>query len=261
MSTSEGTTQQAPDPASSQIEFTRQWNYIERHLKEAFRASNPDPDEAPKANALIDWAVDSRRISQKQARFLHQCRDARNAYAHVAFDGYKGPLGFPPQEVSDRLAQVLKGLTKPPKASTGLPRASTCEPATPVREVLSVMRERDFSQIPYHHDEHGWVLVTRAQIAHWVEDSAETDGACLLDTTTPVAHLADHSWPGAIKARCLDTTARLADVVAEIEEAFTTPDHEPGGYPAVLVIEQNSDNPPFIMVPADLPEAYRRLGY
>ena len=123
------------------------------------------------------------------------------------------------------------------------------------------MRECDFSQIPYHHDEHGWVLVTRAQIAHWVEHSAETDGACLLDTTTPVAHLADHSWPGPVIARRLLTTARLADVVAEIEDAFTTPDHEDGGYPTVLVIEQNSDNPPFIMVPADLPGAYRRLGH
>jgi hypothetical protein len=256
----ESNAQQAPDPALSQI-FTDRWIHIQQHLEEEYRADSPSSRRIPDAEDLINWAADSKRLSLKQKDFLHKCRRARNAYAHVAFDGYEGPIGFPPKDVLDRLGRVHSSLTNPPKASSGLPRALTCEASTPVREVLCVMRERDFSQIPYHHDQHGWVLVTRAQIAHWVEDSAETDGACLLDTTTPVAHLADRHWPGPVIARRLFTTARLADVVAEIEEAFTTPDHEDGGYPTVLVIEQNSDNTPFIMVPADLPGAYRRLGH
>ena len=252
--------QSTPGFAASQIQFTKQWNHIEEYLQGAHRTDTTDSTGKTDPIVLIDWAEDSRLISPTQARFLHQCRRARNAYAHVAFDGYEGPLGFPPKDISDRLGRILSSLTRPPKASSGLPRAVTCEPSTPIRDVLSVMRENDFSQIPYRHENHGWVLVTRAQIAHWVEDSAESDGACLLDTTTSVAHLADLSWPGPVITRHLLTTARLVDVVTEIEEAFTTPDHEPGGYPAVLIIEQNSDNSPFIMVPADLPDAYRRLG-
>jgi len=245
---------------ASQIHFHKIWNHIVEHLEEIHQENTPTNQGGVDPVRLIDWAEDHHHLTKAQSRFLHQCRRARNAYAHVAFDGYQGPLGFPPKDVADRLGRILSSLTKPPKASSGLPRATTCEADTPIRDALALMREHDFSQLPYRHPDQGWLLVTRAQIAHWVEQSTEHDGACLLDLKSPVGYLAGESGPGAVVPRRLSTGDRLADVVLELEQAFVTPDHEPGGYPTVLVLEDGSDNPPFIMAPDNLPESYRRLG-
>ena len=38
---------------------------------------------------------------------------ARNAYAHVSFDGYDGPVTHPPLEVVHRLERILASLRSP----------------------------------------------------------------------------------------------------------------------------------------------------
>ncbi len=246
--------------AQSQLRFMTAWSRIEAQLAELYLEGRVGRERAPDSVVLIDWAEDERHLTRSQARFLGQCRRARNAYSHVAFDDYHGPLGFPPKDVTDRMERVLAGLVNPPKASAALPRATTCDASTPIRDALAVLREEDFSQLPYRHDDRGWLLVTRSQIAAWVEHATQEDGACLLDLNLPVRHLADEAGPGPIIPRMLTTQSRLSDVVLEMEQAFITPDHEPGGYPCVLVTEPSGDNAPFLMAPDDLPHAYRLLG-
>lgn len=238
--------------------FLAAWKRIEGHIAGLIAASG---EQGKDAHDALRWAERQRVISARVEDFLHDCRRARNAYVHVAFDGYSGPVTVPPREVVHRLERIAVGLTAPPSVTALAQPAHVCDSSTSVVEALAVMREGDFSQLPYRHDQLGWLLVTRSQIARWVEASAEPDGHCLLNLTTPVSGIADVEGVGPVVPRILPPTAMLAEAISELQQAFITPDHEVGGYPALLVVSPSQEAaPPRIVTSDDLPRAYAMLG-
>lgn len=240
--------------------FLTAWKRLERCLyeqrnEESNQRVNDDIIE------ILTWAWRTSRINTQVYSFLDRCRQARNAYAHVVFDGYEGPVTLPPAPVVERLERIAGALAKPPKVTAVSVKARVCRPETPVLEALAEMRVRDFSQLPYLDPSQGWRLITRDQIARWVEASAEVDAACLLDLTQPVAGLAGLPSVGAVIPRLAPRSMLLSDAVAELTSAFETPDHESGGYPVLLVLDsERSSTSPELFAADDLPRAYHVLG-
>jgi hypothetical protein len=123
-----------------------------------------------------------------------------------------------------------------------------------------MMHQGDFSQLPYRHEQHGWLLVTREQVARWLEAQADDDGMALVDLGEPVVALADDPRVGPVVPRRLSASASLVDAVAELEAALHTPDHAPYGYPLILVTVKGRNAPIRVLAVDDLPRAYEVLG-
>jgi hypothetical protein len=132
--------------------FLIAWKKLEAEISSRWRASNggvPEPDSA----TVLVWAERQHLVNRKVADFLHSCRAARNAYVHVSFEGYDGPVTHPPLEVVYRLERVLATLHTPARLRSVASTAVTCPSSCTLREALTLMRTHDFSQLPYHHED------------------------------------------------------------------------------------------------------------
>jgi CBS domain-containing protein len=199
-------------------------------------------------------------VNAETVDFLHSCRAARNAYAHVSFEGYDGPVTHPPMEVVHRLERILASLRSPARLTSVAPRAVTCAASCTLRDALALMRAHDFSQLPYRHGEFGWILVTREQVSRWLEAETDDDGTALTDLTLPVSMLADRPDVGPVEPRLLGPNATLSDALRELEEALRTPDSKPGGYAVILINRPEAAASPWILASDDLPRLYDLLG-
>ena len=207
---------------------------------------------------LIELAEIRRWVQPEAARFLHSCRRARNAFTHIDFEGYAGPAALPPKEVVHRIERIAMSLENPPKARTVSQPAMTCTHASPIGEVLMLMHERDFSQVPFRSSEGAWELVTHQTVSRWASAEAGTESDCLLDLRLPVSQVVE-----AAGMRCRPTVrgsdASVTELIADLEAAVKLPDDAVGGYGAVLV-EVGEGGSLRIFVPDDLPRAYDVVG-
>lgn len=234
---------------------------LERILRERARAAglliNAD-DREREVYELLNVAQAQRWVMGDAAAFLHACRRARNAFAHVGFDGYSGPAALPPEQVVFRLERITASLTNPPKAKTVCQNAITCNPESRIGTVLALMHERDLSQIPYRLSDGSWELVTHQTISRWASAEAGTGSECLLDLSMSVSDVVDASG-----MRCRPVVrqgdALVAELIAHLEEAVDLPDDAVGGYATVLV-ESNGNETVRIFTPEDLPAAYELIG-
>jgi len=210
--------------------------------------------------SMLAWAERQHLFSGEAADFLQSCRAARNAYAHVSFEGYDGPVTHPPLEVVHRLERILASMRTPARLTSVAQRAVTCVPSCTLRDALEIMRAHDFSQLPYRHMELGWVLVTREQVSRWLEAETDTEGTALTDLMLPVSTLADRPDVGPVQPRVLGPDASLSDALTELEGALRTPDSEPGGYAVILINRQDAPASPWLLASDDLPRMYDLLG-
>ncbi len=245
--------------ATASDRFLTAWKRLEAETSSRWRAANKgtrEPDQA----AILAWAERQHLVSGEAADFLHSCRVARNAYAHVSFEGYDGPVTHPPLEVVHRLERILASLRSPAKLSSVAARAVTCSASCTLRDALALMREHDFSQLPFRHRELGWILVTREQVSRWLEAESDDDGTALTDLTMPVSTLADRADVGPVQPRLLGPDATLSEALKELEGALHTPDSQPGGYAIVLIGRKEPSAAPWILASDDLPHLYDLLG-
>ena len=105
------------------------------------------------------------------------------------------------------------------------------------------MREHDFSQLPYRHDELGWIFVTREQVSRWLEAETDDDGTALTDLTMPVSTLADRADVGAVHPRLLGPDATLSEALKSWRAPCTLPTPSPAGMPSCSSVARN--RPPF----------------
>jgi hypothetical protein len=240
--------------------FFTAWKRLEKVTGERWQAAHPH-QSVPDAATVLIWSQRTKLLTDEAADFIRRCRSARNAYAHVSFDGYEGPVAHPPAEVVHRLERLVVNLEHPARLSSVAPRAVTCDRTDSVLEALRLMRAGDFSQVPYVH-EGEWLLVTREQVSRWIEAEAEADRdrTALLDLDVAVYALAEHSGVGPVRPRLLGPRATVPDGARELEAALRTPDVEPGGYPLVLLLPDNSSHAPRVLAADDLPQLYDLMG-
>jgi hypothetical protein len=239
--------------------FLTAWKRLEAEISSRWGDAHKGTRE-PDTAAMLTWAERQHLMSDAAADFLHSCRAARNAYAHVSFEGYNGPVTHPPREVVYKLERILASLRSPAQLTSIASTAVTCDASCTLRDALTLMRMHDFSQLPYLHDAFGWVLVTREQVSRWLEAETDAEGSALTDLTLPVSSLADRQDVGPVQPRLLGPDANLSEALMELEGALRTPDSEPGGYAAVLINRRDVSAAPWILASDDLPRLYELLG-
>jgi len=244
--------------ATAADRFLSTWKRLEAEIGSRWGAEHRGMKK-PDSATLLAWAERQHLVHGEAADFLHSCRAARNAYAHVSFEGYDGPVTHPPVEVVHRLERILASLRSPAKLTSVAPRAVTCDASASLQDALALMRMHDFSQLPYRHDELGWILVTREQVSRWLEAETDVDGTALTDLTLSVSSLADRPDVGPVQPRSLGPDATLSDALKELEGALRTPDSKPGGYAVVLINRPDASAVPWILASDDLPHLYELL--
>jgi hypothetical protein len=240
--------------------FLTAWKRIELDLSHTW--TSREKGRVPDSAQLLRWAEQSHLLAPDTIDFLQGCRMARNAYAHVAFNGYCGPVTLPPTAVVERLERVCNLLHNPVLSGQVAVPATVCTADTSLAEALSVMRERDFSQLPYleRGGDGRWVLVTRDQVARWLETHVDDDGLALVDLAVSVADMASASAVGPVIPALVSTQAPVSAAVQALEAALAMPDTQPGGYAVVLVCGTDHLKRPSILAADDLPRLYDLLG-
>ncbi len=241
--------------------FLDAWKSLSSHLsalREASFKSSPG-SEPLDDSATLRWAYRTGVLSSETFTFIDTCRRARNAYAHVIFEGYGGPVAVPPLEVVHRLERLASSLRNPPKVTAVSVPAVTCSANSSILEALRIMRHENFSQLPYFTPDRGWLLITRDHVSRWVEASTEADAVCLLDLSCEVASLPELAGVASVVPKQTSRSTLLADAVRELADAFAAPDTALGGYPLLLVVEDGSQSPE-VLAAEDLPRAYEVLG-
>jgi hypothetical protein len=104
--------------------FLTAWKRLEAEIGSRWAATNRGVRE-PDMAAMLAWAERQHLFSGEATDFLHSCRAARNAYAHVSFEGYDGPVTHPPLEVVHRLERILASMRSPVRLTSVAPRAVT----------------------------------------------------------------------------------------------------------------------------------------
>jgi hypothetical protein len=75
--------------------FLTAWKRLEAEISSRWGDAHKGTRE-PDTAAMLTWAERQHLMSDAAADFLHSCRAARNAYAHVSFEGYNGPVTHRP---------------------------------------------------------------------------------------------------------------------------------------------------------------------
>ncbi|SFK19204.1 hypothetical protein [Cellulomonas sp. KH9] len=233
--------------------FLTAWKRVERHLTDERASRRGEAD----MSAVLRRAEQARRVTPSVSEFLQACRKARNAYAHIVFDGYEGPVTLPPRPVVERLERIAAGLASPGRAVTVAPRAVTCTVGTPASRALDVMALNDLSQLPFRDPDGTWALFTRAHVSRLVHGRCTEGGLVLLDLSATVGDVV--ASVGSTPVTVLPWSSTAPEALEALEAALLLPDDEPGGYPAVLFHDEASDRTA-IVTADDLPGLYDLLG-
>lgn len=153
---------------------------------------------------------------------------------------------------------MASALRCPATAGEVAVRAVTCEAGTPLVEALRTMRTSDFSQLPYRHADR-WVLVTRDQVARWLELHVDDEGLALVDCSVPVGSLPAHGVDAVVPSVVQGRTP-VPEAVDLLETALRTPDAAEGGYAAVLVEPVRRAGAVGLLTADDLPRLHDVLG-
>lgn len=227
--------------------FNDAWRRFERYLNGLYP---PDRRGGSDSEAQIRRARADGVVTREQGGFLEACRRVRNAFTHVSFDEYDGPAAAPPQPVVVRLERLVRELVDRVRLKEVTKPALTCRADDQLQDVLREMKEHDYTQVPYHLEGTGWVLLTRDQVARWVEDSAQ-ENLVMVDLHTTVGELSEAVGP--VVPTVLAADSYVVDALAHLEWS------EGEAYPAVIV-DRGQGKPPGVLTAWDIPELYRRLG-
>ena len=130
------------DPENRRADrFMTAWKRIEGVLKDKWLQEHPTVPErdAPDIAVLLRWAASRHLVPPATEDFLHSCRHARNAYAHVAFPGYSGPVTLPPEPVVLRVERIAHSLSHPVLAHKVAVAAVVCDHDAPLFKALHEM--------------------------------------------------------------------------------------------------------------------------
>jgi predicted transcriptional regulator len=227
--------------------FNRAWRRFEQHLNAAYPPAERGSSDT---QAQIRQATAHGMLTREQGQFIEACRRVRNAFTHVSFDEYDGPAAAPPQPVVVRLERLVRELVDHIRLKEVTKPALTCRADDQLQDVLREMKEHDYTQVPYHLEGPGWVLLTRDQVARWVEDSAQ-ENLVMVDLHTTVGELSEAVSP--VRPTVLGSDSYVVDALTHLEW------NEGEAYPAVIV-SRGPWKPPGVLTAWDIPELYRLLG-
>ncbi len=213
-----------------------------------------DPSDWIDTRRRLENARMNGKITESQAEFLQTCREIRNLLTHQSVKGVKGHVVTVDSRLAERLKNTVDALQSPVKMKDLVSAAATCEPDTPLVVALKMMRDHDYSQLPYRSQSGKWRVFTRNQVACWVEGQQE-DGHALVDLGVPVSQIADFPGAGTENPIIAHGEALLVSTLTLFEDSLLTQAHT---YPAIIVtgIGRSSVG---ILTTEDLPRLRKRI--
>ncbi len=143
--------------------FNGAWRRFERYLNGLYP---PDRRGGSDSEAQIRSAMADGVVTREQGGFLEACRRVRNAFTHVTFDEYDGPAAAPPQPVVVRLERLVRELVDRVRVKEVTKPALTRRADDRLQDVLREMKGHDYTQVPYHLDGTGWLLLRGIRHSH-----------------------------------------------------------------------------------------------
>jgi hypothetical protein len=97
------------------------------------------------------------------------------------------------------------------------------------------MFDNDFTQLPYRHPARGWELITRDQVARWVEVEAAADGTASLNLDVPVHSLGDDSRIKPAVPNLMSPSATVPQAVTFLDTTLRALHTVSSGSPVLLI--------------------------
>lgn len=159
-------------------EFLDVYTRIENH----FRARlGRGPDEG--FTRMARDYVERYKLPRPYLDALRAFADLRNAISHSNYSGGR-PIADPTPEVIADIRELWRKIEKPTTALHVLGRQKVLRVAAddPIRTVLHLVVQHDYSQFPVLHDG-AWRLITTNAIARWLAHQFETDDGLAMEGT------------------------------------------------------------------------------
>ncbi|WP_049360707.1 CBS domain-containing protein [Corynebacterium aurimucosum] len=223
--------------------FLAAFNDIEQHLRSNLNAKNSDS---------FWWIVDRARekhiIFGKQAEALKDFANLRNAISHGRY--YESePIAEPHAQVVEQISTLRDIVVSPPETLRVLrpQKVFTLTSSTSIMDAFSIIKDKDFSQIPIYDEGKFIALLTTNTIARWVaadfSDNQELNAADIAD-------IVKYQEPGD-RAIFLTRTVTVQQTMDRLSET----DNQ-GHRPCAAVITEHGkvdERPLRLVAPADLP--------
>lgn len=160
------TSNQGQPMDSLNARFLGAFNEIEGHFRHVL-----DQDETAGFTSMLGDYEQRFRLPEEQRRFLREMSPLRNAISHGLYYGGR-PIAEPNPEVVDKISLLSKLILTPPTVwdCLGLRgiKVSVTTPEKPIRSVLQLVHDYDYSQVPVYEGKHYVRLLTTNCIARWL---------------------------------------------------------------------------------------------
>lgn len=235
----------APDPDGRGERFMAAFNDIEHRIRETGRGKD--------SLAALSKEFFSRRGLSFHLDAFSDFVDLRNTLAHGRhFRG--GLLATPAPEVVEQIEALRDLVLSPPRALTILDKQSivSCDVTDQLDDVLPLMAEYGYTNIPVHGGPRHVGLLTPRALARWLADSWDRGGSV---RSAPVSDVLEHA-SDADEPVFVGPDASVADVVRHLMGDATTP-----RAPAVLLTADGSRSKALVGIATagDLPRLVRAL--
>lgn len=205
--------------------FLGAYNEIEGYFRQVL-----DAGETAGFTSMLGDYEQQFRLPEDQRRFLRDMSRLRNAISHGRYYGGR-PIAEPNSEVVDKITRISELLRTPPTVWDCLRlrgiKVSVTGPEKPIKGVLRLVHDRDFSQVPVYEGKHYVGLLTTNCIARWLAGSLDkTD----LRGDERVSAVLEYSEPHE-RARLVPKSTTASEAVHFLSE----PDSA-GFRPAALIV-------------------------
>lgn len=196
----------------------------------------------------------SKWLTSSQRNALLALTDLRNALVHERYRNGE-PIADPHDEVVVDIEELASQVARPPTATAALPQAkpTVVDSQTPIQGALSLMHEKDYSQLPVYDDGRYTGLLTTNTIARWVAARfAELDNVAEAVTVGAVLQHREATDDARLVPRAI-TCVEAIGLLAPAGDATR---------PTALIISQNgraTDTPLCIVTPSDVGELHNAL--
>lgn len=228
--------------------FMNAFTAIEKYLRK-YKTSDKTHESF---YGLVEKAKKKDAIVRQYELDLKELADLRNAITHERTDGH--PIAEPYPSTVDLIEKICNALKNPPRAREFQGKVSSVSPEKDLKDVLEVIRNNAYSQVPVYDDSGYRGILTTNTIARWLSSTSE-DGLAVIDdvkVSEVLEHAEDSEMVEFVKAN---------DNLFEVLDLFSKA-NENGRKLEAIIITQNGkkkEKPLGIITVWDIPKILKKL--
>lgn len=163
-------------PVENAVKFVTLYNRIDEYLRRIVQA-----DTRVAYSEIIRSVAENNRVVRQFRDDLLQFGDLRNAIVHSRGKSDE-PVAVPLTEIVQHFASIVDSIISPRYADTLGSPVTILLPDTLLEDILSFMRDGDFSQVVVRQDDRHQLLSTDG-ITNWLRENVSQDVISLKETS------------------------------------------------------------------------------